>query len=83
MVHGVLVHDHRKVAEMNSKKLNQHPYFIKADKTKLEREEYKRLFLIKGRLEDDGRTVDIRYGRLIVDGGTFIDEIRMKTEKLI
>ena len=57
---------------------NGHPFFLKADRPKLERLEYKRLYTVKNRLELDGNyeVVDIKYGKLYVDG-TLVDQVNL------
>ena len=45
-------------------------FFIKADSTKQEREQYKKLYDLKKRIEEDEpeKEVKIEYGKLYVDG---------------
>ena len=59
-------------------------FYIKADKTKKEREEYKRLYKIKEQLEkdSDGKTVEIKYGKLYVDG-IVVDKIETENDNFL
>ena len=65
----------KKSVELND---SGHPFFLKADRPKAERLEYKRLNTVKTRLELDGsyKNVDIKYGKLYVDG-TFVDQVNL------
>ena len=61
-------------------------FYLKADKTKKEREEYKRLYNMKKQLEEDenykDKTVEIKYDKLYVDG-TVIDKVETENEDFL
>ena len=65
----------KKSVELND---SRHPFFLKADRPKAERLENRRLNTVKTRLELDGsyKNVDIKYGKLYVDG-TFVDQVNL------
>ena len=71
--------DRNKVKKESEKLKNRDDtknFFLKADKTKKERDEYKRLYKVKEQLEKDepNKKVEINYGKLLVDG-TPVDKI--------
>ena len=59
-------------------------FFLKADKTKKERDEYKRLYKIKEQLEKDepNKKVEISYGKLLVDG-IAVDKVETENDFLL
>ena len=61
-------------------------FYLKADKTKKEREEYKRLYNMKKQLEEDEsyreKKVEIKYDKLYVDG-TVIDKVETENEDFL
>ena len=61
-------------------------FYWKADKTKKEREEYKRLFNMKKQLEDDenykDKNVEIKYNKLYVDGKV-IDKVQTENDDFL
>ena len=61
-------------------------FYWKADKTKKEREEYKRLFNMKKQLEDDenykDKNVEIKYNKLYVDGKV-IDQVQTENDDFL
>ena len=72
--------DDRHSVKKNSHKLKENQdtknFYMKADSTKKERDEYKRLYEVKKRLEeeDPGKAIKIEYGKLYVEN-TVVDQI--------
>ena len=68
--------ERNRVKKESEKLKEDNQFFIKADRPKREREEYKRLYKIKEELEMDrpGRPVEIKYGKLYVEN-ILVDQI--------
>ena len=78
----------RHAVKKNSHKLKENQdtknFHMKADSTRKEREEYKRLYKVKKRLEeeDPGKSVKIEYGKLYVED-TVVDQISTATSDFL
>ena len=59
-------------------------FFLKADKTKKERDEYTRLYKVKEQLEKDEpeKVIEISYGKLMVDG-VAVDKVETENDFLL
>ena len=57
-------------------------FYLKADRSKEEREEYKRLRDVKKGLLEEGKTAEIKYGKLYVDD-TCVDQINTKVNDFL
>ena len=59
-------------------------FYMKPDRTKKEREEYKRLYKEKERLENDesDNVVEIKYGKLYVDG-VVVDKLETENSNFL
>ena len=57
-------------------------FYLKPDRSKKEREEYKRLNGVKDRLEQEGKAAEIKYGKLYVED-TCVDQINTENNNFL